>query len=77
MTAAELAPGMHLQGMLPPVPGVRDDFAIGVVKDARCEDDGRGGCRVHVWWTDGTDCFYPPDHELHVLPAPAGWVEVA
>lgn len=66
MTAADLTPGMHLCGLLPPIPGIRDDFAIPVVAATRPEPDGR----IHVWWTDGTDCRYPAAHELHVLPAP-------
>ena len=68
MMACNLHGGDHLCGLLPPVPGIRDDFAIPVVRRIRRKISASGQVLdVLLRWPDGTSCHYPPNTDLPVL----------
>lgn len=51
-------------------PAWRTVLAVGDCGTDPADDSDHSDGRVHVTWTDGTDCRYPAAQELHVLPAP-------
>jgi hypothetical protein len=71
VTAADLTPGVELDGELVRETPGREWLSLPAVVADCCREERDGQVQMRVWWTVGGECVYPLDAALRVLEAAA------